>query len=130
MSKKLKDLIKTIQFKTGKNIEEIAKVLNYSRPHLSRMINSETENDELLEHVMLKFGHLLEQKKEEPERLNIKIPDTNNDVTGKYIAVLEKLLNQEAKEIKDCITDLEKKVAVSLTAIQENQRLMLYMVDL
>lgn len=107
MSKRTKDLVKIIQAKTGHTLEQVAKVLNYSRPHLSKMLNSDEPDDELYDLVRMKFGHCLEDE-------DTKKPEVNGDFQARFI----NRLDDDLKEMKTRLLILEKMLSELQASLQ------------
>lgn len=105
MSNRIPDFIKEIQYKSGLTLEKIAKELGYSRVTLSRAINSDTENKDVLHRIKAVYPNIEESKN--PDR----------DYRDSYLSALEREIGY-----------LKEKLEVNLAEMEERQKAVAAMV--
>jgi hypothetical protein len=64
MSNEIDNIIKKVQYKTGKSLDDIAKDIGYSRPHLSKE-KKKGDNEHLLQVLKTKYYNILQEVPQE-----------------------------------------------------------------
>lgn len=94
----LKGLLRLIQFKTGKTIEEVASDINYARPYLTNEANR-GENPKLIKVLTEKYKDFISDELTSSTKAPVfEMKPTNGNSNGKD-QVISQLVNNETKLI-------------------------------
>lgn len=112
-SNELRDLITLVEVKTGKNMEEIAKTIGYSRPHLSNALHGKQPSERIIDKMKLVYGELISGQ----PQTNVleSILKENLSTTRVCLGVLAEILSKETgRSVTAVVSDLNQAVLQDL----------------